>query len=102
MAKFVKGQSGNPGGRPSDHALRDAARGQTEQAIKTLVTIMNNPKSPAASRITAASALLDRGYGKPTQSLDVSGEAPMLNSLQVMFVNSATVQREALGYRSLF
>ena len=88
MGKFVKGQSGNPGGRPPDKTLRECARAQTEPAIKTLVSVMNNRKSPAASRVAAACALLDRGYGRPTQSVDVSGDTSLLSSLQVMFVNT--------------
>lgn len=74
MAKFMKGQSGNPGGRPPDHALKDFARGQTEQAVKTLVAVMNSKKAPAASRVSAACALLDRGYGKPTQRSELAGK----------------------------
>jgi hypothetical protein len=33
---------------------------------------MRNPKAPAAARIAAASALLDRGYGRPLQTVDAS------------------------------
>ena len=28
---------------------------------------MNEPRAPAAARVSAAQALLDRGYGKPLQ-----------------------------------
>ena len=90
MGKFVKGQSGNPGGRPPDHMLRDAARAHTEQAIKTLVAVMTNKQAPAASQVAAACALLDRGYGRPSQSFEIPGDTAnaMLGSLQVMFVNT--------------
>lgn len=71
---FQKGQSGNPGGRPKDTDLREAARAHTQEAIKTLVIIMKGKKSPAAARVAAACALLDRGYGKPTQMMEHSGE----------------------------
>jgi hypothetical protein len=30
---------------------------------------MNNEKTPPAARVAAANALLDRGYGKPTQPI---------------------------------
>ena len=30
---------------------------------------MANPKSPPAARVSAANALLDRGYGKPPQHI---------------------------------
>jgi hypothetical protein len=33
---------------------------------------MRNPKAPAAARISAACALLDRGYGKPSQAIETT------------------------------
>ncbi len=47
--------------------IRSLARAHTGSAIKNLVGIMNQPKAPAAARIAAANAILDRGWGKPTQ-----------------------------------
>ena len=32
--------------------------------------IAQNDQEPAASRVSAANALLDRGYGKPRQTVD--------------------------------
>lgn len=52
--------------------IRSLARAHTETAIRTLAGIMRERKAPAAARVAAASALLDRGWGKPTQPL--SGE----------------------------
>jgi Family of unknown function (DUF5681) len=71
---FKKGQSGNPGGRPKVIAeVRELAREYTGEAVKTLVSIMTNPKSAPAARVSAANALLDRGYGRPPQH--ITGEA---------------------------
>ena len=70
---FRPGQSGNPNGRPRVLAdVQKAARAHSANAIKTVSDIMNNPKAPAAARISAASALLDRGYGKPLQTVDAN------------------------------
>ncbi len=48
--------------------IRSLARSQTEKAIKVLVGIMSQSKAPAAARVAAANALLDRGGGKAAQS----------------------------------
>ena len=48
--------------------IRSLARSQTEKAVKVLVGIMSQSKAPAAARVAAANALLDRGWGKAAQS----------------------------------
>ena len=50
--------------------VADAARERTQDAIDTLSAIMKDPKAPAAARISAAQAILDRGYGKPAQAIE--------------------------------
>jgi hypothetical protein len=70
---FRPGQSGNPNGRPRVLAdVQNVARDYSTEAIETLAGIMRNPKAPAAARISAACALLDRGYGKPSQSIEAT------------------------------
>lgn len=69
---FQPGQSGNPSGRPKENAeVKALARQHAAAAIETLAAIMGDTGMPPASRVTAAQALLDRGYGKPVQ--EVSG-----------------------------
>jgi hypothetical protein len=48
-------------------------RAHTGEAVQTLVSIMTNPKSAPAARVSAANALLDRGYGKPPQHITGEG-----------------------------
>jgi len=59
--------------------LQDLAREYTEDALETLSKICSKGQSEAA-RVAAAVALLDRGYGKPKQTAEVTGkdEAPLL------------------------
>jgi hypothetical protein len=49
--------------------IRSLARAHTETAINVLAGIMNEPDSPPAARVSAATYLLDRGWGKPKQAI---------------------------------
>ncbi len=76
---WKKGQSGNPGGRPKEVAeVRDLSRQYTEEAIQTLVTLMQSAKLER-TRLAAASELLDRGYGRPPQAVDLGGPIQIVN-----------------------
>jgi len=67
---FKKGQSGNPGGRPKIIAeVRELAQERGPEAIQKLVELLSCG-SPA-TELAAANSLLDRGYGKPHQTLGV-------------------------------
>lgn len=66
--------------------IRSLARSHTEAAVRTLAGIMRQPKAPAAARVAAAQALLDRGWGKPAQSLaGADGEGPVELVARVIF-----------------
>lgn len=70
--RWKKGSaSPNPGGRPKETGdVRELAKSYTEAAVRTLAEIMENQESPAAARTAAASALLDRAWGRPASSLE--------------------------------
>jgi hypothetical protein len=51
--------------------LKAAAQEYTEDALAVLASIMNAKEEPAAARVSAANAILDRGHGKPKQAIDV-------------------------------
>ena len=53
--------------------IRSLARSYTELAVQTLAGIAQNSESDPA-RVSAANALLDRGWGKPAQPVDGDGE----------------------------
>lgn len=57
--------------------IRSLARSHTNTAVNTLVSIMRGRKFAPAARVTAAAALLDRGWGKPTQPLSGVDEGPL-------------------------
>lgn len=51
---------------PAD--IRSLARQWTGTAIQTLASIAGDPAEDAGPRVSAAIALLDRGWGKPAQT----------------------------------
>ena len=66
------GVSGNPGGRPKElRDIIDLARSHAPEAIESLAQIMTNLETQPAARVAAANAILDRGFGKPRQSVEV-------------------------------
>jgi hypothetical protein len=70
MARFQKGVSGNPGGRPKIRVdMRERVRIHAGAAIDTLLAVMHDDKAPPAARVSAAVAILDRGYGRPAQAV---------------------------------
>jgi hypothetical protein len=52
--------------------LADMAKGHAATALKTLADIAKGGESESA-RVSAANAILDRAYGKPSQSVKHSG-----------------------------
>ena len=55
---------------PTD--IRFLARQHTALAVKTLVGIAAQRTAPQSARVAAAQALLDRGWGKPKQELELN------------------------------
>jgi hypothetical protein len=74
---FRPGYSGNPGGRPAVVSeLQKLARAQTPAALATLIDMMSDACNPPSARVAAALALLDRGYGKPTNAVLIQSTEP--------------------------
>ena len=70
---FKKGKSGNPGGRPRRLAsVMHEARWHTFEAIHTLLKLMRSAESESV-RLNAAEAILNRGWGRPIEALQVDG-----------------------------
>lgn len=86
--RFKPGQSGNPGGRCAkkitvtrdgveiETTVQALAQEETERALQALVAVATTSRSDAA-RVSAATALLDRGWGKPAQMIVGDPENPI-------------------------
>lgn len=72
---FKKGQSGNPAGRAKPSAeeldLRAAARLKAPEALITIIQLMTESQNDAV-KLKAAEIVLDRGYGKATQTVEMN------------------------------
>lgn len=85
---FQPGQSGNPGGRPRGNSeIKNLARGHSPEAIERLAYWMRSDNAKAS--VSASAALLDRGWGKPTQLIagDDDGDAIRLEVIKRLIVD---------------
>jgi hypothetical protein len=70
---FAKGKSGNPGSRPRQLAsVMHEARRHTLEALQVQLQLMQSAESESV-RLNAAEAILNRGWGRPIQALQVDG-----------------------------
>src|ERR1700730_15139753 len=97
MAKFCRGVSGNPGGRPKVLAdVQELARQYAPAAIVELARLALKAKNETA-RIAAIRELLDRGYGRSRQTMEVP--APAGDPLQLLFQEIDELSRKPDRYK---
>lgn len=66
-----KGAGRKPGKvSEAKRTIAEMAKTHGPAALDVLVSIAQSVEEPAAARVSAANALLDRGYGKPMQTVD--------------------------------
>jgi hypothetical protein len=80
LQPFKKGQSGNPNGRPKklpelDKLLANVLGEENANGVTAAEAILMALRAKAAKGdIRAAEVLLDRGYGKAKQSIDLNAD----------------------------
>ena len=76
--------------------IRSLARSHTRTAINVLVGIMRSKDATAAARVTAANAILDRGWGKAAQPLENGDEGALelIHRIERVIVHPENVHPE--------
>jgi hypothetical protein len=57
--------------------IRSLARSHSRTAVNVLVGVMRCKDATPAARVSAANAILDRGWGKATQPLESGSNGPL-------------------------
>jgi len=82
--RYVKGNCGNPHGRPLlPTELRELAQAKGADALKLFIDLMEVGTTEEI-RLKAAEKLLDRGYGKATQPIAGDSDMPPIEFIEVV------------------
>jgi hypothetical protein len=76
--------------------IRSLARSHTRTALNVLVGIMRSKDATAAARVSAANAILDRGWGKSSQTLENSdgGSFELIHRIERVIVHPENPDRQ--------
>ena len=85
-----KGAGRKPGAvTQAKRELAEEAKEFSAEMLATLVSIAKDTEAPHASRVSAASAVLDRGFGKPFQATDVTSNGESIGLPREIIVRAA-------------
>lgn len=71
--RFVKGVSGNPGGRPKvPDAFKEMVQSKSIPALESVIAIMEDPSSKPGDVFMCAKLILEYANGKPTDNMNLT------------------------------
>ncbi|WFU85409.1 hypothetical protein QA645_13800 [Bradyrhizobium sp. CIAT3101] len=79
--------------------IRSVARSHTRTAINVLVGIMRSDEATPAARVSAANAILDRGWGKVAQPIEngEDGVLELIHRIERIIVHPGRVGADDAG-----
>lgn len=80
--------------RQVEREVRALARQWTVEALEALVEIMRDTAQPGSVRVSAITYLLDRGWGRPRQAVEISGEGG-IGAIRVELVDARGTDPDA-------
>lgn len=89
---FQPGVSGNPGGRIRSKGLAEKVRAGTADGLEIVDCVLGIMRDKGASnsiRLAAATFLADRGYGKPTEHVEIESNTTSRSIAVVTTFSSA-------------
>ncbi len=69
--------------------IRSLARSHTRTALNVLVGVMRSKDATAAAKVSAANAILDRGWGKAAQAIETGdgGALELIHRIERVIVH---------------
>jgi len=74
--------------------IREIAQAHGADAVALLRKVMDDDTAPPAVRVSAANALLDRGYGKPTDRIEHADVTEQLPNIFISFTDGKSMPLE--------
>ncbi|WP_420965179.1 hypothetical protein [Bradyrhizobium sp. B120] len=75
--------------------IRSLARSHTRSALNALVGVMRSTSATPAARVSAANAILDRGWGKAPQAIENGdGALELVHRIERVIVGPEEIEGE--------